>query len=178
MGRKAEIWRAAQEKRNGEFQMMRNILVIVSLGLALALPTAAQDMTQEQRAANATATRQAVFKLLGFNMGPIGGMAKEVVEFDAAIAQRNAQRIAALAPMIPELFAAMDTRGFDVQTLALPIIWDNMVELADLANKLVEAANNFADIAAGGDQAETLAAVRSLGGACGNCHERFREEVD
>ena len=61
--------------------MMRNILVVVSLGLALALPTAAQDMTQEQRAANATATRQAVFKLLGFNMGPIGGMAKEVVEF-------------------------------------------------------------------------------------------------
>jgi cytochrome c556 len=158
--------------------MMRNILVVVSLGVALALPSAAQDVTPEEHAANATATRQAVFKLLGFNIGPIGGMARGMVEFDAAIAERNAQRIAALAPMIPDLFAAMDTREFDVQTLALPIIWDNMDELADLTNKLVEAANNFADIAAGGDQAETMAALQSLGGACGNCHERFREEVE
>jgi cytochrome c556 len=158
--------------------MMRSILVIVSLGVALALPSAAQDVTPEERAAGATATRQAVFKLLGFNMGPIGGMAREMVEFDAAIAERNARRIAALAPMIPELFAAMDTREFDVRTLALPIIWDNTDEFADLANKLIEAANDFADIAAGGDQAATLAAVRSLGGGCGNCHERFREEVD
>ena len=51
-----------------------------------------------------------------------------------------------------------------------------MDELADKANKLVEAANGFADIAAGGDQAETLAAVRSLGTACGDCHDRFRKE--
>ncbi len=158
-------------------KLVRKILSVAVLGGALAFPSAAQEeLSPEQRAANATTTRQAVFKLLGFNMGPIGGMAKEEIVFDAAIAERNARRIAALAPMIPELFAAADTRKFDVETLALPIIWDNMDELADKANKLVEAANGFADIAAGGDQAETLAAVRSLGTACGDCHDRFRKE--
>ena len=158
--------------------VVRNILSIAVL-LVFALPSAAQeDMSPEERAANATSTRQAVFKLLGFNMGPIGGMAKEVVEFDAALAERNARRIAALAPMIPELLAAMDTREFDVETLALPLIWDNMGEFGDAANKLVDAANSFADVAAGGDRATTLEAVRSLGGACGDCHDRFRKEVE
>ena len=159
--------------------MVRNVLSIAVLAVALALPSAAQQqMSPEERAAGATSTRQAVFKLLAFNIGPIGGMAREMVEFDAALAERNARRIAALAPMIPELFAAMDTREFDVETLALPLIWDNMGEFSDATDKLVVAATNFADIAAGGDQAATLGALASLGGACGDCHDRFREEVE
>ena len=160
--------------------MLRNILSIAVL-MVLALPSTAQqqqEISPEERAANATSTRQAVFKLLAFNLGPIGGMARETVEFDAALAERNARRIAALAPMIPELLAAMDTREFDVETLALPLIWDNMAEVGDKAKKLVEAATSFADVAAGGDRTATLAAVRSLGAACGDCHDRFRKEVE
>jgi cytochrome c556 len=94
--------------------------------------------------------------------------------FDAAIAERNAVRIAALAPMIPELFAARDTREFVVETEALPLIWDSMEEFNQKAVNLANAANTFAEIARGGDQAATIAAVRAFGGTCGNCHETFR----
>lgn len=155
------------------------ISIAVSLGLALAFVSNAQESPSPAELADAaTAERQAVFKLLYFNLRPIVGMARGAVDFDAAIAERNARRIAALAPMIPELLGAMDTREFDVETQALPIIWDNLDEVADKAQNLVEAANTFAEIAAGGDQTATIGGVRALGGACGNCHDTFREDND
>jgi cytochrome c556 len=155
------------------------ITIMALLGVATAYPAAAEEApTPEQQAAAATSTRQAVFKLLYFNLGPIVGMARGEVEFDAAIAERNARRIAAIAPMIPDVFGAMDTREFDVTTQALPVIWDDMAEFSDKAAALVEAAGIFADTAAGGDQAATLGGLRSLGGACGNCHDTFRVDDD
>lgn len=148
---------------------------IVVLSAATMIGASAQEApTAEQLAQSATETRQAVFKLLGYNMSSISGMARGTVEFDAQIAERNARRIAALAPMIPELFAARDTRAFDVETEALPIIWDQMTEFNAKANELLTAANTFADIAQGGDRNAILGGLRAFGGTCGNCHDTFR----
>jgi cytochrome c556 len=161
--------------------MTRTILVSVLAVSCLAMaPTsrAEEAPSPEELAADATATRQAVFKLLYFNLKPIAGMARGQVEFDAAIAERNARRIASLAPMIPDVFSAMDTREFDVTTEALPVIWEKPDEFSEKARELVEAANTFAATAAGGDQAATLGGLRSLGGACGNCHDTFRVDDD
>ena len=136
--------------------------------------SAQQTPTPEQLAQSATETRQAVFKLLGYNMGVISGMARGTVEFDAQIAQRNAERIAALAPMIPELFAARDTRAFGVETEALPVIWDQVDLFTEKANNLMSAANTFAETAQGGDRAAILGGLRAFGSTCGNCHDTFR----
>lgn len=163
--------------KGGAAQVIRRIWIVFLATAGFAgVSWAHEGPTPADRAASATETRQAVFKLLRFNMGPIAGMARGKVEFDAALAERNARRMAALAPMIPDLFATMDTREFDVQTLALPIIWDNMDEFAGNASKLAEAAAGFADVAAGGDKAATMSAFRSVGSACGNCHDRFRAD--
>ncbi len=161
--------------------MTKMVLVstLVLLSIGFVLTTAAQEApSPEERAETATVNRQAVFKLLGVNIGAIVGMARGQVPFDAAIAERNARRIAMLATMIPERLGAMDTREFDVETEALPLIWDNLDEIASKAQNLVEAANTFADIAAGGNQQETLGGLRSLGGACGSCHDTFRVDDD
>lgn len=153
-----------------------------AIAIAVAAYTASAQQNDEptpaERAAAATETRQAVFKLLGYNMGPISAMARGNREFDAAIAERNARRIADLAPMIPELFQAFDTREFDVETEALPEIWEEMDEFEQRARDLVEAANTFADIAARGDRMETIGAVREFGSNCGDCHDQFRVDDD
>lgn len=130
--------------------------------------------TPEEQAARAVDMRQSVVKLFAFNIGPISGMARGKVEFDAAVAARNARRIAALAPMLPEAFEAMDTRPYAVETEALPIIWDKFDEFKQKNDALIEAANEFAAIADRGDKAETLGALRNLGGQCGGCHDTFR----
>jgi len=149
------------------------------LGTVLAHTASAEEApSPAENAENATTNRQAVFKLLGYNMGTIVAMAKGNIGFDAAIAERNATRIAMLAPMIPELLGAMDTRQFDVETEALPGIWDNMDEIADKAQSLIEAANTFADIAATGDHGATMGGLRAFGAACGNCHDTFRVDDD
>lgn len=154
------------------------VLLMALVGFVFTLTASAQEEpTAEERAETATENRQAVFKLLGVNIGAIVGMARGA-PFDAAIAERNARRIAMLAPMIPERLGAMDTREFDVETEALPLIWDNMDEFKEKAQNLVDAANTFADIAAGGDQMATLGGLRALGGACGNCHDTFRVDDD
>jgi cytochrome c556 len=76
--------------------------------------------------------------------------------------------------MIPELFTAMDTREYDVETEALPVIWEQFDLFQQRAQALVDGANEFAEIAAGGDRMATLGAIRALGANCGNCHETFR----
>lgn len=158
--------------------IMRILLSIVFLsGAGVALTSVAQqEPTPEELATSATQTRQAVFKLLSYNMRTINGMARGTEEFDAAIAERNALRIAALAPMIPELFTAMDTRAFDVKTRARPLVWEREEEFEQKTVNLVEAANTFAGIAAQGDRAKTIAAVREFGSNCGNCHDVFRTD--
>ena len=161
--------------------MTKSTLILNSVLFTLLLASTAnaqEEPTPAQRAVVATENRQAVFKLLGVNLGAIVGMARGEREFDAAIAERNAKRVAALAPMIPELVGAMDTREFEVETLALPLIWDNMDEFTGKAEALVEAASTFAALAASGDQATTLGGLRAFGGACGNCHDKFREDTD
>jgi cytochrome c556 len=152
-----------------------SILALLGSGV-ITTSIAQEEPTPEELAIGATETRKAIFKLLSYNNRPISGMARGTVEFDAVIAERNALRIAALAQMIPELFIANDTRSFNVETRALPIIWDRMEDFEAKATSMVEAANIFAAIAAEGDRAKTIAAVREYGSNCGSCHDDYRAE--
>ncbi len=157
---------------------MKKILLVLAGFIVTGMfyvASAQDEPTPEQMAAGATTDRQAVFKMLRFNIGPILGMTQGA-PFDAELAERNGRRIAAIAPMIPEVLGAMDTRGYDVETAALDLVWDNLDDIQVKAQALIDAANEFADVASGGDMASTLGAVRTLGGACGNCHETYRAD--
>ncbi len=161
---------------------MKKVLVVMSAIAVLASgffsAASAQDAppTPEQQAVAAVDTRKAVFKLLRFNLIPLVGMARGA-PFDAELAERNGRRIAALAPMIPDVLAH-DTRAFDVETTALDKIWDNQSDFASKAQALVDNAKLFADAAATGDRGATLGTFRALGGSCGNCHDDYRVDDD
>jgi cytochrome c556 len=147
------------------------------LSTGLLTTVSAQDgPTPEQQAAAAAETRQSVFKLLGFYITPLVGMARGA-PFDAELAEKNGRRIAALAPSIPDVFMH-DTRGFDVETEALDVIWEDKAEFENKAMALMNNANAFADQAATGERGATLGAFRALGGSCGDCHDSFRVDND
>lgn len=159
---------------------MKKFLLVLAGVIAssmLYVASAQDELTPEQQAADAAETRQSVFKLFRFNIGPIIAMTQGA-PFDAELAERNARRIASIAPMIPDVLGAMDTRGYDIETQALDLVWDNLDDIQVKAQTLIDAANEFADVASGGDMASTLGAVRTLGGACGNCHDTYREDND
>ncbi len=132
-------------------------------------------LTPEEQAKEMTATRQGLFKLMGFNMDPMAGMLRKRVPYDQAQIQKAAARIEALAPMIPDLFK-LDTRKFQVQTKAREGIWNSQADFAAKADELAKAAAALSAAAKGGDQGATMKAIGAVGKACGNCHDNFRDK--
>jgi cytochrome c556 len=130
---------------------------------------------EEKAAAQAIDLRESLMKLTAWNMGPIGGMLRGNVPFDAATVEKNATRISALAPMIVPMFA-MDTRAYDLDTEALDRVWTEQTDFAEKAGDLEAAAMAAAEAAAGGDEAATRQAMIGIGQACGGCHDDYRKE--
>jgi cytochrome c556 len=131
--------------------------------------------TPDEQAAEMTATRQGLFKLMGFNMDPMAAMLRKRVPYDAAQVQKSAARIEALAPMIPDLFK-LDTTKFQVKTKAQAGIWKSQADFAAKADELAKAAAALSATAKGSDQGATLKAIGAVGKACGNCHDNFRDK--
>jgi cytochrome c556 len=147
------------------------------LALAPFSATLAQDApsSPEEQAQQAVDLRQSVFKLIGYSFNPIGGMLKNKVPFDAALAQKSAARIEALAPMISETFQT-DTRKFQLKTKAREGIWGNKSEFEAKNQDLVKAAAALGTAAKSGDKKATMQAAAAVGKACGACHDNFRDK--
>jgi cytochrome c556 len=146
--------------------------------LAPVAVTVAQDApaSPEEQAQQAVDLRQSVFRLIGWNFGPVGGMLKNKVPFDAALAAKNAARIEMLAPMIPEVFAS-DTHKFQLKTKAREGIWTNKADFQAKADDLAKAAAALTTAAKGGDKKATMQAAAAVGKACGACHDNFRDKT-
>ena len=115
----------------------------VLLSSLISFNTIAAEQSPEQQAAAAVATRQAVFKLLSFSNGVLGGMARGA-PYDAEAAILATERIEILAGMIPALFAADTTAvNHGATTRASDLIWSSKADFdqlaADLAAGAVEA---------------------------------------
>lgn len=157
---------------------MKIALKIAALAAGLVITSSALAQgprSPQEQAEGAVEVRQAVFKLLGNNMGPLGGMARGMMPFDAALAEKSATRIAQLSEMITDTFR-MDTREFDVTTESLDVIWEKPEDFAEKAAALTEAANALAAAAATGDEGATKRAIGGVGQSCGSCHDDFRVE--
>lgn len=142
---------------------------------AVALSVSGSSFADE-RAQAAVETRQGVFKLLGFYIGPIVGMARQQIPFDASIVQQNAQNIAALAPMIKDV-SRNNTSAHDYETEAKAHLWDNMDDYAAKADTLAEKASALAAAAEGADSFGAVgAAFGAMGGSCKACHDEYRQQ--
>lgn len=134
----------------------------------------AQDESAEQKAVE---IRQSVFRLMEWNYAPtIGEMLKNKMKYDAAVVQKNAARLEALAPMIPDAFA-VDTHGkAGLKTKARDAIWTSMPDFKAKADNLVKAVAGLSAAAKGSDEKAFKQAAVAVGKACGSCHDSFRDK--
>lgn len=148
------------------------------LALASVSTSFAQDApaSPEEQAQQAVDLRQSLFRLIAYSFGPLGGMLKNKVPFDAALAQKSAARLETLAPMIAELFQN-DTRKFTLKTKARAGIWTHNADFQAKNDDLVKAAAALATAAGSGDKKATMQAAAGVGKACGACHDDFREKT-
>jgi cytochrome c556 len=151
--------------------------LITFCALASVCAVHAQDAppSPEEALQKAVDTRQAVFKVISFNSDQVMGMLKKV-PFDAATAQKVGDRIAGLAPMIPEAFATDTRKAANVKTKAREGIWTNQADFKAKADDLAKAAQALSAAAKTGDKGATLKAIAGVGKGCSGCHDNYRDK--
>lgn len=148
-------------------------LCLLIIGLTLTAPGfAAKDPLKK-----AIKARQGEMQLRSFNAGPLFGMAKGEIEYDAEMASKLAGNL--------KLLLDLDTsrhwpKGSDIdnymgETTALPEIWTTYPEIGKYGKKYKEAVNELAAVAGDGHDA-LKSKIGALGKSCKGCHDEFREK--
>ena len=148
-------------------KLIRAAAIAMALA-ALAVPATAQDF------ANEVGARQGMFKIMGLNVGILGGMARGNIPYDAEAAQVAAANLVAVSGMNPlNMFpAGSDNMALDT-TRARPEIWDDVADVGAKWAAFGEAAAAM-QAAAGTGQEALGPALGALGGTCQSCHEAYR----
>jgi cytochrome c556 len=128
----------------------------------------------DERAQAAIDTRQGLLKVVVSYFGPIVGMAREQIPYDADVVKNNAEKVALLLPMIPDVFRN-DTREFALETEALDDIWENMDDFTAKSKTATERALALAAATADGQEA-AMKAFGALGAGCKGCHDNYRQQ--
>lgn len=159
------------------FGNRRTLVAAALAAAALMAPTLAIPQDKPDIGDKAIGARQGFMQLVVWNAGPLFGMAKGDVAYDAAKATAAAANLQALAGYdFPALFldgtSKADKTG---KTRALPDIWADRAKF-DQAFADWRAAVATVAAEAGKGQAELAAAVGGMGKSCGGCHKPFRAE--
>ena len=145
--------------------------------LAIGLGMAAQGFAAQDPMLKAIKARQAEMQLRSFNAGPLFGMARGQVDYDAALASKLAGNLKLMLGLDNGRAWApgTDNEAYPGKTEALPKIWDSYPEIADYGKKYKQAVMALADAAGNGVDA-LRPAVGDLGKACKGCHDNFRQK--
>jgi len=117
--------------------------------------------------------RQAAMTLQGKYFGPLVGMLKGSVPYDANVVARNAGYLDVLDTMPWDGFAE-STKG--VKSAALPAIWAEPAKFKQAADQFQTAVTALVTASKSGNEGAVKAAIGDVGKACGSCHDNFREK--
>jgi len=98
------------------------------------------------------------------------------MKFDAAVVQKDAARLAALAPMIPDAFALDTHQAQGLKTRARAAIWTHMADFRGKDDDLIKAVATLSGVAQSGDEAAFKSAAQALRQACRACHDSYRDD--
>ena len=123
----------------------------------------------------AIATRQGYMKLVLWEAGPLFGMAKGDLAYDAEAAKQHAAILKTISqyPVGGLFTAGTSNADHPDKTRALPKIWDNMDGFGKAFTDWQAAVAGVGDVAGNGQPA-LAEAVAAMGKSCGGCHKPFR----
>ena len=148
-------------------------LCLLLAGLTLAIPGFAADDPNIKL----LKARQGEMQLRAFSAGPLFGMAKGKVEYDAALASKLANNLKTLLSV--DVGSAWkqgtDVAAYPGKTTALGKIWSTYPEISNYGKKYATAVNELA--AAAGNGLDALKPkISAVGKTCKGCHDEFREK--
>ena len=156
---------------------MRRVFLMAAASLALVVTNAqSQDADlSEREAEKAIEVRQSLFKLVGWNIGGLGAIARGRADYDAEVVEESAARLSQLAAMIPDAFTA-NTSALDIKTEAKPGIWSDFDDFKERADAMGVAAETARAHAEAGDEEAAMVAIRQLASTCKACHDVYRAD--
>lgn len=150
-------------------------LSVLSSSLLLSQTANSQDAKMIEAALK---YRQGAFSMIGWHMGPLGGMAKGKIDFDAATFASNAQAIADLAKY-PENAFPEGSSSDSVETRAKPEIWADSAGFGEKLEAFKSASADLASVAAGASSLDDVKeAFGALGKSCKGCHDDYRHKKE
>ncbi len=93
---------------------------------------------------------------------------------DAKVIGASAQKIVTLSSQLTTWFPKGSGPGSGAKTHAKAEVWSDPQTFAAAAKRLQTESAKLQELAAAGNADATKAQVMSLGGACKNCHDKFR----
>jgi cytochrome c556 len=121
--------------------------------------------------------RQGEMQLRSFNAGPLFGMAKGDIEYDAEMAKKlvGNLKLQLDLDMSRAWPKGSDNTAYPGKTTALPDIWTTYPEISEYGKKYAMAVNALAAVA--GDGRDALKSkIGDIGKSCKGCHDEFREK--
>ncbi len=152
--------------------MITKSVAAIALAATVSVPMAIAADSAEEKAVKA---RRGYYQLVLHNAGPLFGMAKGDVEYNAEAATTSANNLKALTSMnVMTLWpAGSDKDALPGKTRALPKIWADFPGVGE-KSKAFKAAVDGLVANAGGGLDSLRGAVGPLGASCKGCHDNYR----
>jgi len=151
----------------------------LTIGSAIFLvPTLALSQSEPDKEDKAILARQGYMKLVVWEAGPLFGMAKGAMDYNADIAKARAANLKAISQYPVENLFLPGTSNEDRpgKTRALATIWKDSAGVANAFKQWRSAVDGVVN-AAGKGKSELATAVGALGKSCGTCHKPFRAKA-
>jgi cytochrome c556 len=148
------------------------LALMAGLGLAAGSSLAA-DTGAATPGGKALVARQAHFKEQNAAFKAINDELRKDAP-DKAVITANATKIKAMAADLPSWFPKGSGPETGLKTAAKAEIWTDAEGFAAAAAKLQEETVKLEQVTMAGDVDAIKAQVRATGGACKNCHDKFR----
>lgn len=151
---------------------MRKAALIATAAAVAAL--LAGGVSAQAKPEDSIAYRQGVYKIIGWNIGPMAAMMKGEKPYDKDTFAKHAANIAAVAPMALEGFGPGTDKG--APTKAKAEIWSKMDDFKSKMAKMNEEATKLAAVAKTGTQDDIKKQFGAMGGSCKACHDDYRNK--
>jgi cytochrome c556 len=119
--------------------------------------------------------RQAVYRIVAGNFGPLSQVAQGKAEFKSDSATKQATRLSQIATFAGDAYPDLSKDG---KTRALPAVWTNRKEFDQLVADFAVHTKILAEVVENSSSAgeELKAAVAAVGNDCKACHDKFRSK--
>ena len=154
--------------------MKRKIVLSCAAAATAIVATLAHGAGAPSPAERAVGYRQGVFHAIAWNFGPMAGMVKGEIPFDAKGFALRAERVAFLSSLPLEGFIPDSGVG---KTDAKQEIWDNM---DDFKSKMETFQTEAAKLSEAAKTASAIDALKpsfgKVGQSCKDCHDKYKED--